>query len=101
MSEEQDRTSGATVGATTGVAELLKVLLEDRRARERENEQQMKVMRDHMDSLMRLVETSHRTGGHMDSLTPGAATALTPNNPEVHPSKLTSSDNIRGVPPHF
>ena len=78
MSEEQDGTSGATVGATTGVAELLQVLLEDRRARERENEQQMKVMREHMDSLMRLVEASHRTGGPT-----GAATAPTPSNPEV------------------
>ena len=89
MSEEQDRMSGATVGAMTGVTELLKVLLEDRRGRERENKQQMKVMCEHMDSLMRLVETSHRTGGP-----PGAATALTPSNPEVRLSKLTSSVNI-------
>ena len=89
MSEEQDGMSGATVGATTGVEELLQVHLEDRRARERENEQLMKVMCEHMDSLMRLVETSHRTGGP-----PGAATALTPSNPEVWLSKLTSSVNI-------
>ena len=38
---------------------------------------------------MRLVETSHRTGGST-----GAATATTPSNPEVRPSKLTSSDDI-------
>ena len=42
-----------------------------------------------MDSLMRLVETSHRTGGP-----PGVPTAPTPSNPEVRPSKLTSSDDI-------
>ena len=48
MSKEQDGMSGATVGATTGVEELLQVHLEDRRARERENEQLMKVMRELM-----------------------------------------------------
>ena len=92
MSDEREGTSEATgrgPAATGGMAELLQMLLEDCRARERENEQQMQVMREHMDSLVRLVEISRRT---VEPTT--AVTTPTPSKPDVRPSKLTDSDDI-------
>ena len=75
MTEERIETVGATSGESettkdAGMAELLRLLMEDRCAREREGEKQMQMMREQMESLMKLVESSHRT-------TPPAGTAGT------------------------
>ena len=98
MEEERDEIAGASgrESETTkdvGMAELLRLLVEDRRAREREGEKQMRIIREHMDSLMKFVESSHRTTPLTETtraLGHGPANKLD----AAHPAKLTDSDDI-------